>query len=179
MAQTLAKVLSYPENPTREDERLQGAQHWACRRKLFRRPDLGKSGNVGSPEGFTASLRVKVGEQSTAKLWVSFGGRRCSVGRAQARQSELDDGASAAAEFEREKGERERVDASRHSRATSWRSCTPSVLTSGARDGVRTPNVAETLPPVGHVDGDDVHLELDSVCDRGTLALIIFQTVAN
>jgi len=70
----LAKVLSYPKNPTREDERLRGAQHWVCRRKLFWRPDLGKSGNVGSPEGFTASLRVEVREQSTAELWVSFGG---------------------------------------------------------------------------------------------------------
>ena len=36
----------------------------------------------------------------------------------------------------------------------------PSVLTSGARDDVQMPNVAEMLSPVGHVDGDDVHLEL-------------------
>ena len=120
---------------------------------------------------------MEVGEQSTAELWASFGGRRCSVERARARRSELDDGASAAAKFEREKSETERVDASRRSRATSWRSCTPSTLTSGARDSVQMPNVAETLPPVSHVDGDDVHSELDS--DRGTLVLIIFQTVVN
>ena len=162
MAQMLAKVLSYPENPTREDERLRGAQHWARRRKLFRRPDLGKDENVGSPEGFTASLRVEVGERSTEELWANFGGRRCSVGCARARRSEPDDGASAAAEFLRKKGGRERMDASRSSRATPWRSCTPSAL-----------------PPVGHVDGDGVHSELVSKTDRGTLALIIFQTVAN
>jgi len=41
------------------------------------------------------------------------------------------------------------------------------------------PNVAEMLPPVGHVDGDDVHSEFALLCDRATLALIIFQTVAN
>ena len=89
MAQMLAKVLRYPENPPRESERLRGAQHWACRRKLFQRPDLGKIGNVGSPEGFTASLRVEVGEQSKAELWTSFGGQRCRVERARAHQSEL------------------------------------------------------------------------------------------
>jgi len=31
-------------------------------------------GNVGSPEGFTASLRVEDGERVTAELWASFGG---------------------------------------------------------------------------------------------------------
>jgi len=50
---------------------------------------LGKSGNVGLPEGFTASLRVEGGEQSTTELWPSFGGQRCSVERARARRSEL------------------------------------------------------------------------------------------
>ena len=55
----------------------------------------------------------------------------------------------------------------------------PSALTSGARDGVRLPNVDETLPPVGHIDGDGVHSELVSQTDRGTLTLIISQTVAN
>jgi len=81
----LAKVLSYPENPTREDERLRGAQHWARRGKLFRRPDLGKDENVGSLEGFMASLRVEVGERSTAELWANSGGWRCSVGCARDR----------------------------------------------------------------------------------------------
>ena len=55
----------------------------------------------------------------------------------------------------------------------------PSALMSGARDGLRMPNVAEMLPPVGHVDGDNVHSEFALLCDRATLALIIFQTVAN
>ena len=122
---------------------------------------------------------MEVGEQSTEELWVSFGGRQCSVEHARARRRERDDGASTAAEFQREKGERERMDASRSSRATPWRSCTPSSLTSGARDSVRSPHVAETLSPVGHVDRDDVHSELDLESDRGTLALIIFQTMAN
>ena len=54
----------------------------------------------------------------------------------------------------------------------------PSVLTCRARDGVRMLNVAEILPPVGHVDGDDVHLEFALLTDRGTLASIIVQTVA-
>ena len=175
----LAKVLSYPENPTREDERLRGAQHWARRRKLFRRPDLGEDENVGSPEDFTASLRVVVGERSTTELWPNFGGWGCSVGHARARRSEPDDGASAAAEFLREKGERERMDASRSFRATPRRSCMPSALTSRTRDGVELPNVDETLPPVGHVDSDGVHLELVSETNRGTLELIIFQTVEN
>jgi len=30
------------------------------------------SGNVGSPEGFTARLRVEVGEQSTVELWATL-----------------------------------------------------------------------------------------------------------
>ena len=80
--------------------------------------------------------------------------------------------------FLRERGERERVDASRRSRATPWRSCMPSALTCRARDGVRMLNVAEILPPVGHVEGDDVHLEFALLTDRGTLASIIVQTVA-
>jgi len=110
---------------------------------------------------------------------MSFGGRRCIVERARARRSEPDDGASVAATFLCEKGERERMDASRSSRATPWRSCMPSALTSRAKDGVWSPNVTEMLSPVGHVDGDDVHSELDSETDRGNLALIISQTVAN
>ena len=55
----------------------------------------------------------------------------------------------------------------------------PSALTSRTRDGVELPNVDETLPPVGHVDSDGVHLELVSETNRGTLELIIFQTVEN
>jgi len=35
-------------------------------------------GNVGSPESFTASLRVEDGEQVMAELWMSFDGQRRS-----------------------------------------------------------------------------------------------------
>ena len=35
---------------------------------------FGEVGNVGSPEGFTVSLRVEDGERVTAELWMSFGG---------------------------------------------------------------------------------------------------------
>ena len=38
-----------------------------------------------------------------------------------------------------------------------WRSCARSELTSRARDGVRVPNVAVVLTPVGHVDELGVH----------------------
>jgi len=44
------------------------------------------------------------------------------------------------------------MDASTSSRASPWRSCVRSKLTSGARDDVREPNVAVVLTPVGHVD---------------------------
>ena len=71
------------------------------------------------------------------------------------------------------------MDASRRSRVMPWRSCTPSALTSGARDGVRMPNVVETLLSVGHVNGDDVHSEFALLSVRATLALIYFQTMAN
>jgi len=136
---------------------LRGAQHWAHRRKWFRRPDLGKVGNVGSPEGFTASLRVEVGEQVTAELWVSFGGRRCSEERARARWSELAMATPLWLSFQREIGERERMDAPTRSGASSWRSCAHPELTNGARDGIRAPNVAVVLTPVGHVDELGVH----------------------
>ena len=59
---------------------LRGAQH--RRRKRSRRPDLGEVGNVGSPEGFTASLRVEDGERVTAELWESFGVQQHSEERA-------------------------------------------------------------------------------------------------
>ena len=104
-----------------------------------------------------ASLRVEVREQSMAELWASFRGQRCSVERARAHRSELATAPPVRPSFLRERGERERVDVSRHSRAMPWRSCTPSALTSGVRDGVQMPNVAEMLQPVGHVDGYDVH----------------------
>ena len=106
------------------------------------------------------SLRVEVGEQHTAELWASFGGRRCSVERARARWSELAMATPLRLSFPRGRGERDGMDASRRSRASSWRSCMPPALTSGARDGVRTPNVANVLTPVDHVDEDDVHSEL-------------------
>jgi len=121
---------------------------------------LGEDENVGSPEGFAASYVLEMEEQNTAELWANFGGRRCSVKRAQVRRSEPDNGASAVAAFMREKGERRRMDTSRRSRTTPWRSRTSSALTSGARNGVRVPNSNETLPPVGHVDDDGVHPDL-------------------
>ena len=76
---------------------------------------------------------------------------------ARARRSELATATLLRPSFRRERGEREGMDASRRSRVSPWRSCVPPVLMSGARDGVRTPNVADVLRPVGHVDGDDVH----------------------
>ena len=126
-----------------------------------------------------ASYAVEMEEQNTAELWANSGGRRCSVERARAHWSEPDNGASTVAVFLREKGERRRMDVSRRSRTTPWRSCTSSALMSGARNGVRVPNGDETLPPVGHVDDDVVHLELGSETDRGTLTQIISQTLAN
>ena len=57
--------------------------------------------------------------------------------------------------------------------SVGWRGIHEGVdnLTSGANTGIRLPNVAETLPPVGHVDGDDVHSEFALLTDRATLAL--------
>jgi len=42
---------------------------------------LGEVGNVGSPEGFTASLRLEDGERVTAELWLSFGEQQRSEQR--------------------------------------------------------------------------------------------------
>ena len=102
---------------------------------------------------------MEVGEQDTAELWASFGRRRCSVERARARRSELTTASPLRPSFQRERGEREGMDASRRSRASLWRSCVPLGLTSGARDGVWAPNVADVLTPVGHVDRDGIHSE--------------------
>ena len=90
-------------------------------------------------------------EQGSAELLVNSSGWWCSVEHARARRSEPDNGDSAAVAFLREKGERERMSVSRSSRMTSWRSCTPSTLMSGARSGVRAPNGEQMLTPVGHV----------------------------
>ena len=49
------------------------------------------------------------------------------------------------------------MDASTRSEASPWRSCAHSELMSRARDGVRAPNVAVVLMPVGHVDELGVH----------------------
>ena len=58
---------------------------------------------------------------------------------------------------ERERDGKEEMDASTRSKASPWRSCARPELTSGARDGVRAPNVAVVLTPVGHVDELGVH----------------------
>ena len=49
------------------------------------------------------------------------------------------------------------MDASTSPGVSLWRSCVRPELTSGARDGVRAPNVAAALTPVGHVDEFGVH----------------------
>jgi len=51
------------------------------------------------------------------------------------------------------------MDTSTSPGVSPWRSCARWELTSGARSGIRAPNVAEVLSPVGHVD----ELGLDSV----------------
>ena len=55
---------------------------------------------------------------------------------------------------------REEMDASTRSEASPWRACAHPELTSGARDGVRAPNVAVVLTPVGHVDELGVHSDI-------------------
>ena len=122
---------------------------------------------------------MELGEQVTAELWASFGGWRCSVEHARARRSELATATPLRSSFRSEKGEREEMDASTRSEASPWRSCMRPRLTSGARDGVQAPNVADVLTPVGHVDEDDIHSELRCSTDRATLTMINSQIVAN
>ena len=89
------------------------------------------------------------------------------------------DGASAVAEFparERREGESGRVQALEGDAVEVMHAF--SVDERGQRRH-KASNVAETLLPVGHVDGDDVHSEFALLSDRATLALIIFQTMAN
>ena len=52
-------------------------------------------------------------------------------------------------------------------------------LTSGANTGVRAPNGSQVLRLVSHDGEDDAYSEFALLTDRATLALIIFQTVAN
>ena len=96
-------------------------------------------------------------EKDTAELWVSFGRRRCSVERARAHRSELATATPLWPRFWRESEREEEMDASTSPGVSPWRSCARPELTSGARDGVRAPNVAVALPPVGHVDEVGVH----------------------
>jgi len=49
------------------------------------------------------------------------------------------------------------MDASTSPGASPWRTCAHPDLTSGARDGVRAPNVTIVLTPVGHVDEVGIH----------------------
>ena len=51
-------------------------------------------------------------------------------------------------------------------------------LMSGANTSVRAPNGSQVLRPVGH-DGEPSSPLEHRLCDRATLALIIFQTIAN
>ena len=102
--------------------------------------------------GFTARWRVENGERFTAELWVKFGRLGRSEERARARRSELATVSSLRTLFWRVEAGKARVDASTASGATPWRSCTRRELTSGARNGVRAPNVDGVLSPVGHVD---------------------------
>ena len=90
-------------------------------------------------------------EQLTAELWVDFGGQKHSEERTRARRSELATVSSLRALFWRERRGREEMDASTPLRASPWRTCACWELTSGARSGVRAPNVAVALSPVGHV----------------------------
>jgi len=52
---------------------------------------------------------------------------------------------------------KEEMDASTSPGVSLWRSCGRPELTSRARDGVRMPNVAAAVTPVGHVDELGVH----------------------
>ena len=94
---------------------------------------------------------MESGERLTAELWVEFGGLRRSEERTRARRSELATVSSLRALFWRERRGREEMDASTPLGASPWRTCARWKLTSGARNGVRAPNVAVALPPVGHV----------------------------
>ena len=125
------------------------------------------------------SLRVEVGEQHTAELWASFGGWRCSVERARARRSELATATPLRPSFLCGRGEREGMDVSRRSRASPWRSCTRPALMSGARDGVRTPNVADVCRRAATSTRTMSIQSLRCLSDKATLALINFQTKTN
>ena len=92
---------------------------------------------------------MEVGEQVTAELWASFGG--------QQRSEELATATPLRPRFWRERETKEEMDASTSPGVSSWRSCGRPELTSGAKDGVRVPNVAAALTPVGHVDELGVH----------------------
>ena len=95
---------------------------------------------------------MESGERLTAELWVEFGGLRCSEERTRARRRELATVSSLQARFWRERRGREEMDASTPLGASPWMTCARWELTSGARSGVRAPNVDGVLSPVGHVD---------------------------
>ena len=98
-------------------------------------------------------------ERLTAELWVEFGGLKRGEECARARRSELATVSLLRALFWRERQGREEVDTSTPLGATPWTSCARWELTIGARNDVRTINVAVALPPVGHVG--EVHSESD------------------
>ena len=98
-------------------------------------------------------------ERLTAELWVEFGGLRRSEERTRARRSELATVSSLRALFWRVRRGREEMDASTLLGTSLWTTCARWELTSGARNDVRTTNVAVALPPVGHVG--ELHSDSD------------------
>jgi len=79
------------------------------------------------------------------------------VEHAQVHRSELATATPLRSSFWRERDGREEMDASTSLGASPWRSCARPELTSGARGGIRVPNVAVVLTPVDHVDELSVH----------------------
>jgi len=158
---------------------LRGAQHWARRRRRSRRPDLGEVGNVGSPEGFTASLQVEVGEQVTADLWTGFGGQQRSEERARGRRSELATVTSLRPRFWRESERKEEMDASTSPGVSPWRSC----VVRSWRVGPETTYGRQMSPLFCRRSATSTSSALIQtkrwLTDRATLTAIISQTKAN
>ena len=100
------------------------------------------------------------GKRFMEELWARFGGQQRSEERVRARRSELATVSSLRPCFWRERARQREMDASTSLGTSPWRTCVCWELTSGAKNDVRTTNVAVALPPVGHVG------ELDSDSDK-------------